>query len=143
MISDERGWVFVGIYDGFNGPDATDFLLNNLYSNVCKELKGLLWNDKSESFGREEGVYREFVPSEGMEVNGFIDTGGDLKMFNNLGPDGVAGINHMDVLKALSVGRRKTEAACLEKADVMRAEKAEVAFVGFCVVALRLEGDDG
>ncbi|WOG96654.1 hypothetical protein DCAR_0415990 [Daucus carota subsp. sativus] len=46
VVSEEHGWVFVGIYDGFNGPDATDFLLSNLYSNVYKELKGLLWNDK-------------------------------------------------------------------------------------------------
>uniref|UniRef100_A0A5B7ARJ6 protein-serine/threonine phosphatase n=1 Tax=Davidia involucrata TaxID=16924 RepID=A0A5B7ARJ6_DAVIN len=49
VISEEHGWVFVGIYDGFNGPDATDFLLNNLYSNVHKELEGLLWNEKFES----------------------------------------------------------------------------------------------
>ncbi|XP_071908116.1 probable protein phosphatase 2C 4 [Coffea arabica] len=142
VISDERGWVFVGIYDGFNGPDATDFLLNNLYSNVCKELKGLLWNDKSESFGREEGVYREFVPSEGMEVNGFIDTGGDLKMFNNLGPDGVAGINHMDVLKALSEALRKTEASYLEIADMMLVENPELALMGSCVLAMLMKGDD-
>ncbi|KAJ8439882.1 hypothetical protein Cgig2_003948 [Carnegiea gigantea] len=51
VVSEEHGWVFVGIYDGFNGPDATDFLLSNLYSYVQKELKGLLWDDnpKSES----------------------------------------------------------------------------------------------
>ncbi|XP_021716154.1 probable protein phosphatase 2C 4 [Chenopodium quinoa] len=47
VVSEEHGWVFVGIYDGFNGPDATDFLLSNLYSNVQKELKGLLWDDNS------------------------------------------------------------------------------------------------
>ncbi|KAL9235300.1 hypothetical protein vseg_010071 [Gypsophila vaccaria] len=45
VVSEERGWVFVGIYDGFNGPDATDFLLSNLYVSVQKELKGLLWDD--------------------------------------------------------------------------------------------------
>lgn len=48
VISEEHGWVFVGIYDGFNGPDATDFLMNNLYSNMYKELKGLLWCEKGE-----------------------------------------------------------------------------------------------
>ncbi|KAK8641464.1 hypothetical protein V6N13_010868 [Hibiscus sabdariffa] len=46
VVSEERGWVFVGIYDGFNGPDAPDFLLSNLYSNVHRELKGLLWDDE-------------------------------------------------------------------------------------------------
>ncbi|KAF8397507.1 hypothetical protein HHK36_016424 [Tetracentron sinense] len=49
VISEEHGWVFVGIYDGFNGPDAPDYLLSNLYSAVQKELKGLLWDDKYES----------------------------------------------------------------------------------------------
>ncbi|KDP44231.1 hypothetical protein JCGZ_05698 [Jatropha curcas] len=49
VVSEEHGWVFVGIYDGFNGPDATDFLSTNLYSAVHKELKGLLWDDKFES----------------------------------------------------------------------------------------------
>ncbi|KAL1168730.1 hypothetical protein V6Z11_A05G102100 [Gossypium hirsutum] len=48
VVSEECGWVFVGIYDGFNGPDAPDFLLSNLYSNVHKELKGLLWDDELE-----------------------------------------------------------------------------------------------
>lgn len=45
VVSEEHGWVFVGIYDGFNGPDAPDFLLSNLYPAVHKELKGLLWDD--------------------------------------------------------------------------------------------------
>ncbi|XP_047331734.1 probable protein phosphatase 2C 23 [Impatiens glandulifera] len=42
VVSEENKWAFVGIYDGFNGPDATDFLHNNLYSNVYKEIKWLL-----------------------------------------------------------------------------------------------------
>ncbi|EEF28275.1 protein phosphatase 2c, putative [Ricinus communis] len=49
VVSEEHGWVFVGIYDGFSGPDAPDFLSANLYSAVHKELKGLLWDDKFES----------------------------------------------------------------------------------------------
>jgi pyruvate dehydrogenase phosphatase len=27
VVSKEQGWVFVAIYDGFNNPDATDFLV--------------------------------------------------------------------------------------------------------------------
>ncbi|MCO5550379.1 hypothetical protein L7F22_003863 [Adiantum nelumboides] len=42
VLSDKHGWLFVGIYDGFNGPDAPDFLMRNLYASVYKELKGLL-----------------------------------------------------------------------------------------------------
>ncbi|KAE8666692.1 putative protein phosphatase 2C 4 [Hibiscus syriacus] len=67
VVSEERGWVFVGIYDGFNGPDAPDFLLSNLYSNVRKELKGLLWDDGFEqvpaSSPEEENQSREPEPT--------------------------------------------------------------------------------
>ncbi|KAG7964788.1 hypothetical protein I3843_09G188400 [Carya illinoinensis] len=48
VISEEHGWVFVGIYDGFNGPDATEYLLSVLYSTVHNELKDLVWNAKFE-----------------------------------------------------------------------------------------------
>ncbi|KAM0868046.1 hypothetical protein ACQ4PT_041592 [Festuca glaucescens] len=48
VVSEERGWVFVGIYDGFNGPDATDFLVSNLYAAVHRELRGLLWEQPSQ-----------------------------------------------------------------------------------------------
>lgn len=61
VLSEEHGWLFVGIYDGFNGPDAPDFLMSNLYPAIYRELKGLLWNQKSAfelgdgSPGDEEG----------------------------------------------------------------------------------------
>lgn len=140
VISEEHGWVFVGIYDGFNGPDATDFLLNNLYSNICKELNGLLWNDKSESL-EKEGINGESEPSRRIGVNGMIDTDYGMKL-NDLGPDGVAGINHMDVLKALSEALRKTEASYLEIADMMLIENPELALMGSCVLAMLMKGDD-
>ncbi|GJV34509.1 phosphatase 2C 29-like protein [Tanacetum coccineum] len=43
VVSEEHGWLFVGIYDGFNGPDAPEFLMGNLYKAMYKELEGLFW----------------------------------------------------------------------------------------------------
>ncbi|KAK7406372.1 hypothetical protein VNO78_07996 [Psophocarpus tetragonolobus] len=43
VVSEEQGWLFVGIYDGFNGPDAPEFLMGNLYRALHKELQGLFW----------------------------------------------------------------------------------------------------
>ncbi|KAI9087006.1 hypothetical protein K1719_030967 [Acacia pycnantha] len=43
VVSEEHGWLFVGIYDGFNGPDAPEFLICHLYHAVYNELKGLFW----------------------------------------------------------------------------------------------------
>ncbi|MQL98671.1 hypothetical protein Taro_031376 [Colocasia esculenta] len=67
VISEEHGWVFVGIYDGFNGPDAPDYLLSNLYSAVHKELKGLLWDDKH---GNEPNPARSSPEPEDRTVTG-------------------------------------------------------------------------
>ncbi|PKA59732.1 Putative protein phosphatase 2C 46 [Apostasia shenzhenica] len=45
VVSDERRWLFVGIYNCFNVPDATDYLLSNLYLAAQQwELKGAAEN---------------------------------------------------------------------------------------------------
>ncbi|GJN07751.1 hypothetical protein PR202_ga25610 [Eleusine coracana subsp. coracana] len=59
VLSEEQGWLFIGIYDGFSGPDAPDFLMNNLYKAIDKELEGLLWAYKDTS---ENG---DPVPTDG------------------------------------------------------------------------------
>ncbi|KAK4369609.1 hypothetical protein RND71_013401 [Anisodus tanguticus] len=54
VVSEEHGWLFVGIYDGFNGPDAPEFLMSNLYKAMYKELEGLFWD--SEDTSNPEGA---------------------------------------------------------------------------------------
>lgn len=44
VVSEELGWLFVGIYDGFNGPDAPEFLMSHLYKAMHSELEGLFWD---------------------------------------------------------------------------------------------------
>ncbi|XP_073143657.1 protein phosphatase 2C 29 isoform X2 [Henckelia pumila] len=48
VVSEELGWLFVGIYDGFNGPDGPEFLMSNLYKAMYSELEGLFW-DKNDT----------------------------------------------------------------------------------------------
>ncbi|KAJ7973166.1 putative Protein phosphatase 2c [Quillaja saponaria] len=49
VLSEEQGWLFIGIYDGFTGPDAPDFLMSYLYRAIDKELEGLLWDYEDNS----------------------------------------------------------------------------------------------
>lgn len=49
VISEEQGWLYIGIYDGFSGPDAPEFLMTHLYKAVDKELEGLLWDYECKS----------------------------------------------------------------------------------------------
>ncbi|CAI9760757.1 unnamed protein product [Fraxinus pennsylvanica] len=131
VISEEHGCVFVGIYDGFSGPDATDFLLNNLYSNVYKELTGLL----CQSF-----MSKSLDTKERVELDRKL-----REKLSNLEADVVRGnntINHLGVLKALSEALRKTEASYLEIADMMLMETPELALMGSCVLVMVMKGDD-
>ncbi|MQL71491.1 hypothetical protein Taro_003775 [Colocasia esculenta] len=41
VCSEENGWLFCGIYDGFNGRDAADFLAGTLYDNIRFYLNAL------------------------------------------------------------------------------------------------------
>lgn len=146
VICEENGWDFVGIYDGFNGPDATDFLLNNLYSNVYKELKGILfWDDTTKSTQKDEVLDK----SKSRDMNLVCDlnsswswTRGVRKKWDKEREEVDVGVNHSDVLKALSEALRKTEEAYLEITDLMLMENPELALMGSCVLAMLMKGDD-
>ncbi|OVA01296.1 Protein phosphatase 2C (PP2C)-like domain [Macleaya cordata] len=58
VVSEEHGWLFVGIYDGFNGPDAPEFLMGNLYRAVFNELEGLFWDVEGSCSNEQEGSDR-------------------------------------------------------------------------------------
>ncbi|CAL5388275.1 unnamed protein product [Camellia sinensis] len=164
VIPEEQGWVFVGIYDGFNGPDATDYLLNNLYSNVHQELNGLLCNDKSKNddpYLMADHMFDKCLQCSETEDHpcGY----GDLELYcdsrtkrrkkskqkweerlelGNLSNLENVGINHSDILKALSVGLRKTEESFLEIADTMLPENPELSLMGSCVLVMLMKGED-
>lgn len=125
VISEEDGWVFVGIYDGFNGPDATDYLLSNLYSNIRKELKEIL----CETPERDTDFYlgREDLSRKRQKKSNF---------------DGDVGVTHRDVLHALSAGLRRTEESFLEIADLMLLENPELSLMGSCVLVMMMRGED-
>nr|CAD1845009.1 unnamed protein product [Ananas comosus var. bracteatus] len=60
VVSEEHRWLFVGIYDGFNGPEAPDFLVANLYRSVFDELRGLFWaEDEEETLPQESSFEKD------------------------------------------------------------------------------------
>lgn len=46
VCSEENGWLFCGIYDGFNGRDAADFLAGTLYDRIASSLHNLEWRTR-------------------------------------------------------------------------------------------------
>ncbi|RDX70283.1 putative protein phosphatase 2C 40 [Mucuna pruriens] len=43
VCSEENGWLFCAIYDGFNGRDAADFLAGTLYDTIVSYFNQLIW----------------------------------------------------------------------------------------------------
>ncbi|XP_061354201.1 probable protein phosphatase 2C 4 isoform X3 [Gastrolobium bilobum] len=157
VVSEEHGWVFVGIYDGFNGPDAPDYLLSNLYTAVHKELKGLLWDDgvPLENSNLEVRDSIPFDDAKKWEENQRrwkcewdrerVELDRRLKeqlSLSRSGSGGTNSINHSDVLEALSRALRKTEESYLDVADKMVGENPELALMGSCVLVMLMKGED-
>ncbi|RLN27743.1 putative protein phosphatase 2C 46 [Panicum miliaceum] len=118
VMSDEHGWMFVGIYDGFNGPDATDYLVANLYTAVCRELIGVLAEDV-DAADRPDG-------KPPPRCNGRR-----------------AARNHeQEVLDALARALESTEAAFFAEAEARAAECPELAMMGSCVLVVLMKGAD-
>ncbi|OMO66259.1 phosphatase 2C (PP2C)-like protein [Corchorus capsularis] len=127
VVSEEDGWIFVGIYDGFSGPDATDHLLSNLFNAIFEELKGLLWNDEKDENKEKSGKRLkkwkcELDHSERMEVS----------------RNPSENFEHSDVLKALSNALSKTEEEYLQVADL----KPVLHVMGSCVLVMLMNGED-
>ncbi|WCJ28297.1 Protein phosphatase 2C family protein [Euphorbia peplus] len=150
VISEENEWVFVGIYDGFNGPDAPDYLLSNLYANVNEELKGLMkTGETEEKTGETEESNSGPKRAKTLKENGrnwkceWVRDGMpiDKKLKEKL-QCSLDEVNHFDVLRALSQALRKTEEAYFEIADEMAEEKPELALMGSCVLVMLMKGED-
>jgi len=50
VCSEENGWLFCAIYDGFNGRDAADFLAGTLYENIRLYLDNMLGSQEEDAF---------------------------------------------------------------------------------------------
>ncbi|KAM0847493.1 hypothetical protein ACQ4PT_054978 [Festuca glaucescens] len=171
VVSEERGWVFVGIYDGFNGPDATDFLVSNLYAAVHRELRGLLWeqqpdhhenqptsapstttaSDHLDQCTRRRSARRSRPPRGSADYDDeqrrwrceWERDCSSLKPPTHHHPPRSDGEHdHVAVLKALARALRKTEEAYLGVADKMVAEFPELALMGSCVLSMLMKGED-
>ncbi|KAF2538286.1 hypothetical protein F2Q68_00023549 [Brassica cretica] len=162
VVSEENGWVFVGIYDGFSGPDAPDYLLNNLYTAVQKELNGLLCNDeKLRTLGKngdtQIGKRSDKEDSDSGKENFPVTTNIDAVAsgarnqeksvkwrceWENNDTKSDNDCDHGDVLKALVQALRKTEESYLELADTMVEENPELALMGSCVLVTLMKGED-
>ncbi|XP_066384520.1 probable protein phosphatase 2C 31 [Miscanthus floridulus] len=144
-VSEEHGWVFVGIYDGFNGPDATNYLFANLYVVVHSELKGVLWDDiqagDGASCGQQEAAAGNAERLCLAEADG--DSAEAKRRRTEVPMPGNNAIPvHRDVLRALARALKKTEEAFFVAVEEHAAESPQLGLMGSCVLVMVMKGTD-
>lgn len=139
VCSEDKGWLFCGIYDGFNGRDAADFLAGTLYENVGLHLRllehkaqkrqALIDADDSNS-GEEDAMMDDdnSVVDDSMQLDDSRNESSDLPQFRQ------------GVLDGLRQALIQTESDFLEKVEQEMQERPDLVMVGSCVLVVLLYG---
>ncbi|KAF3340480.1 putative protein phosphatase 2C 26 isoform X1 [Carex littledalei] len=169
VISEEHRWIFVGIYDGFNGPDAPDFLVSHLYQSLHVYLRGLFWEQgkgrdepKCDKIGRQLWQFLE-EDECGLEFSGtgrFAFSLSKIRFRRKTSkfkeeilmptPSKEATrakkmgpiTDHNTVLNALSQSLESTEKLYLEMAEKLIDSNPELALMGSCLLVALIRDDD-
>lgn len=167
VVSEDQRWLFVGIYDGFNGPEAPDFLVANLYRFLLRELRGIFYEEADPDSKR----LWQFL-ADGDDDDSELDFSGSGRFALSLARlkerrhpiwahaaaagDGQSGRewgvkrltaapavrDHSAVLAALSRALAATESAYLDMTNQSMGTHPELAVTGACLLVALLRDDD-
>ncbi|KAL3505741.1 hypothetical protein ACH5RR_031123 [Cinchona calisaya] len=154
VCSEENGWLFCGIYDGFNGRDAADFLAGTLYETIGYHLNQLDWEleqelvKASDSLNADKHVH--YVHEENKISNGGIKTSenGNVNSFANsftsrpsfVEVENSFGLNKERVLSSLRCALTQAENDFLHMVDLEMEDRPDLVSVGSCVLVALLHG---
>lgn len=167
VVSEDQRWLFVGIYDGFNGPEAPDFLVANLYRFLLRELRGIFYKEADPESKR----LWQFL-ADGEDEDSELDFSGSGRFALSLArlkeqrhplwahaaaaADGQSGRewgvkrltaapavrDHRAVLSALARTLATTESAYLDMTSQSMGSHPELAVTGACLLVVLLRDDD-
>ncbi|KAM3225847.1 hypothetical protein ACQJBY_058511 [Aegilops geniculata] len=167
VVSEDQRWLFVGIYDGFNGPEAPDFLVANLYRFLLRELRGIFYEEAD----RDSKRLWQFL-ADGDDDDNELDFSGSGRFAMSLarlkerrfnmwahaaavgddessrewGPKKLEAApavrDHGAVLGALTRALASTEAAYLDMTDQSMGSHPELAVTGACLLVALVRDDD-
>ncbi|KAM0924278.1 hypothetical protein ACQ4PT_004921 [Festuca glaucescens] len=169
VVSEDQRWLFVGIYDGFNGPEAPDFLVASLYRFLLRELRGIfyqeadrdsrrLWQFLAEADGDDDDSELDFSGSGRFALSlaklkerrfnmwAHAAAVGDDEIGREWAPRKLAAApvvrDHGAVLGALTRALAAAEAAYLDMTDQSMGSHPELAVTGACLLVALVRDDD-
>ncbi|XP_062222371.1 probable protein phosphatase 2C 26 [Phragmites australis] len=167
VVSEDQRWLFVGIYDGFNGPEAPDFLVANLYRFLLRELRGIFYEETDAESkrlwqfladGDDEDTELDFSGSGRFALSlarlkerrqsmwAHAAAVGDDESGREWGARRLTAApavrDHRAVLGALTRALATTEAAYLDMTNQSMGSHPELAVTGACLLVALLRDDD-
>lgn len=154
VCSEEKGWLFCAIYDGFNGRDAADFLAGTFYETIgfhlnflgcevqqdeIKDLKSLDFSTPFQSSNKNNDViqHRKYSTiAEGSFVASTKEPSSCAKT------DLPSSTFKRNVLNSLERALSQTENDFLYMVEQEMDERPDLVSVGSCVLVVLLIGMD-
>ncbi|PRQ39172.1 putative protein-serine/threonine phosphatase [Rosa chinensis] len=139
VCSEENGWLYCAIYDGFNGRDAADFLAGTLYETIVFYFNSLDWESNQESINASKGLNidgsRPFIEDDSNIENISKDASStDVEMSTDSFRHGV--------LDSLQRALSQAENDFLYMVEQEMEDRPDLVSVGSCVLVVLLHGND-
>lgn len=147
VCSEENGWLFCAIYDGFNGRDAADFLAGTLYDSFVSYFNTLHWDLESDSIKASNNedlddslVLREYQSQSRFQGDKSSSSPG---CFTNSVPlaKSEKSFSHV-VLDSLQHVLSQAENDFLYMVEQEMDERPDLVSIGSCVLLVLLYGND-
>lgn len=129
VCSEENGWLFCAIYDGFNGRDAADFLACTLYESIVFHLQ-LLDHQMKQSL-----TMTQQEDDDDGEKSGFLS---NISNIDSSSSD----LFRQGVLDCLNRALFQAENDFLRMVEQEMEERPDLVSIGSCVLVTLLVGKD-
>ncbi|CAK9318525.1 unnamed protein product [Citrullus colocynthis] len=152
VCSEENGWLFCAIYDGFNGRDAADFLAGTLYETIVFHFNLLDWEAKNETSDRMDMDNSHLHDDSSITQGRFSPFGNNSKIASDI-PNllenhsySKAGMTNCSlrhgVFDSLQRALSQTENDFLHMVEQEMEDRPDLVSVGSCVLVVLLHGKD-
>nr|DAD30340.1 TPA_asm: hypothetical protein HUJ06_009191 [Nelumbo nucifera] len=146
VCSEENGWLFCGVYDGFNGRDAADFLAGTLYENIGFYLHLLEWRTRKKYDSLESGsagvdpIRTGFSRAKEGDSSDSEKDGAILP--HSFDREFPSKSFRVGVLDCLSRALAQAESDFMSMIEQEMEDRPDLVSVGSCVLVVLLHGND-
>ncbi|CAL9180082.1 unnamed protein product [Musa hybrid cultivar] len=149
VCSEENGWLFCAIFDGFNGRDAADFLAGTLYENIVlylnlsdsrindndvKNLGSVYSNDFIQHFIEDDNFHKQTH----LLANGFNDLG----VVHDQEDESLSDSFRCGIVNCLQLALAQAESDFLHMVEREMDDRPDLVSIGSCVLVVFLHGSD-